>query len=66
LNEILDELGRLKQFSVIPKRIQGVGLNLQVKAFNILEALLDLTGEQLTYLKTFGKKFGPMPVKLTT
>ena len=49
-------MGRLKLRKIIPNEINDNAV--QTKAVLVLEAFINLIGEQLTYLKTFGSKPG--------
>jgi hypothetical protein len=55
LVDIRDELDRFALIlPSIPKRMEDIEINMQVKAFGVLEAMLDLVGQQLAYLEKFG------------
>jgi hypothetical protein len=49
-------MGRLELRKIVPNEIDDTAV--QTKALLVLEAFINLIGEQLTYLKTFGSKPG--------
>jgi hypothetical protein len=56
LEEIRDALDRLELRKIIPDDFADTAV--QTKAVLVLEAFINLIGQQLTYLKTFGAKAG--------
>jgi hypothetical protein len=64
LDYIQDELERLKYQNIIPESLSGIFVTVQVNALGVLSAMLDLVGEQLTYLETFAAKFGTSSYKV--
>lgn len=58
MTEIQDEIERLRHHTFIPNHLPDIKTSAQVNALGVLEAMMDLVGQQLTYFDTFGAKLG--------
>lgn len=65
LKDIQNNLERLKLYEIIPEHFEDAKIIVQANALGVLAAILDLIGQQLAYLHTFGAKFGTTPSSLT-
>ena len=61
LSGIQDEIERLKQYAFIPEHLPDIRTTAQINALGVMEAMMDLVGQQLSYLSTFAAKFGEPP-----
>jgi hypothetical protein len=59
------ELGRLETAKRIPDGFLEIKETVHTNAFGVLEATLNLVGQQLTYFATNGGKLGSSQLRLT-